>query len=225
MITCSELSGWLLEADLYEVTRPTNTNVASHLASCVSCSARLARILGDSARLASAVGVDATPSQPYTSAAARGARNPNRKTHRAMIVTAAGALMAASVVVLVLARGRGEPVGSKRIAPGDAVPVARLTIPEVVSATVNPPDRQTDTASETRRVSKPRIQARAKLTAFQQRLAAAPPPSPPSLPAEHNGADDAAIGRDGVVDVQPHDLKQVAVLRSTDPRVTVVWFY
>lgn len=214
MITCRDVTTWLLEADLSEIGAPPGRAIAEHVTACHECAARAARIVGDTAWLA-----HSTPAVPS-----------RERWRRSTYV--ATSLLAASILVLLLTRvPRTQPDGT-----------ARVLRPDVASTATQPATSEPHAERKKPGQSpkgNPRVARRAapRLTSPRLASAAAVAPIPvtarpePAIPIRAERLDTLDAKLSGAVearsslavDVVP-STGRYAVLGST-PKVTVVWFY
>jgi hypothetical protein len=219
MITCREATEWLLEADLDELQSTGDRAIARHVAACSVCAARAARILGDTAWLARTV--------PAVVVAPAG------HTRWARATFVATALVAASILVLLLARspradGRADSSQPRTAAAsGTAQPAATESGMEH-DLPAPSPSRHSMPLTRPPASSAPGRQLSSAVAVAPLALAAesVPAVATPALRLDtpHDRDSTRIEARPSLaVDVVP-STGRYAVLGST-PRVTVVWFY
>jgi len=214
MITCRDVTTWLLEADPSEIGAPAERAIAEHLTACNGCAARAARIVGDTAWLAHSI--PAGPSRV-------------RWRRSAYVATS---LLAASILVLLLIRvPRTESEGAALVLRPDVASTATQRDTSEAHAehhTPGPsPKGNLRVARRTApRSTSPRLASAAAVAPVP--VTARPEPAIPiraerldTLDAKLSGAVEARSSL--AVDVVP-STGRYAVLGST-PKVTVVWFY
>jgi len=230
MITCREVTDWLLEADLAELQSPADRAIAGHVAACAGCATRAARILGDTTSLAISVSAAPLNASGRSSGARRYAASRNRWPHATYVAIA---LLAASIVFVLVTRNRRpepRPFSGARGIEVAAAPAPRTTVDS----------RQERSQSRTAVDEDPRTAAhRAASSWSTDRLSSAHAVAPvavipESVPAvavravrldtlSTNASDGVDARPSLAVDVVP-STGRYAVLGST-PKVTVVWFY
>lgn len=215
MITCREATAWLLEADLSEFEAPVDRAVAEHVTTCNGCAARAARIVGDTTRMARAIA--RTPSRPWRP--------------RSMYV--ATALLAASILVLLFARG-------PRTAPHRAPRVQRTSVAAAPLQPASPGSNEgREQPSARSKENVPPLARRFASRSTTDRRTSAVSVTPVALEATPVAAvptqavrlDSPDMNQSAAVEARPSLAVDVvpstgryAVLGST-PKVTVVWFY
>jgi len=134
-MTCDTMRGRIYDADLAELRGETDTPLAQHLASCVSCQAMAKKIVDAEAALGHALD-SITPG----GRARVGQRRSRRIGHWATLVP----LAAAAALVAILVRGR--PEAPQVLATASATDIADLPLVEttdnqnVAVFTTNDPD-------------------------------------------------------------------------------------
>lgn len=230
MITCRDTTTWLLAVEPSELTATANRDIAAHLACCEKCRARVARVAGDTAWLASRAPTASAPtlSTPY----ARSART-HSALHRSTF--GAAALVAASLLIVVIPHRANAPArGGTKQARGLVVPSTSVIAP---ATRVNELAPQPVKTSAPRSAAAPRSARQALPLRLPAAHAAVPialatafvPPEPARVVRLDTVlADSASAGLEArpsiAVDVEPLTARRYAVLHSS-PMLTVVWFY
>lgn len=231
MITCDDTTTWLLAAEPDELSANGNRDVAEHLVLCAQCRSRVARVVGDTAWLASVLPMVA-------GSAPHGARYvpPARRAPWRQSAWITVAVLAASLLVVLLPRGERAPIG---VDPRQASGVSLARAPGVAPAPARVPEFEPQYASGAQRPL-PATSSTAG-SADLRRLPAAPVEAPVSLSATFvpptpvravrldslfadRAAPDIEARSSAAVDVEPLTERRFAVLQSS-PRVTVIWFY
>ena len=246
-MTCEMMRERLLDAELDELAGYGSSPVAAHLRDCARCRAVAEQLLGDTRRLAKAIGAGET--QAVTAPHMRARRRASRGSY--LLV---GALAAAALALVIVRQGvldNTRPLAPSAADASKLAAHASATVATPGAARPAVPSTDASSASHARpssHVAPPpdvpprRVASRAPAPAragqtsrpvpaslrrpmqprpFPAARAVAPTPIAPS-PASH-----ALVVADArpLVAVTPADGKRAAVMRTRDPNITVVWFY
>ena len=229
MITCREVTDWLLEADLSELQASGERAIARHIAACRGCATRAARILGDTTSLAAAVS-SAPPSAPGRVPGTRhSAPSRGRWTYATYVATA---LLAASLLFVLTTR---RPGTRPRTSPA----VREIKVASASTRRTTSASRQEREQSAAAMDEDPPSVARRPAPSMMERLSPAHavaavavlPQSVPAMAVRAVRLD--TLDASTSVQVEPRASLAVDVVPSTGryavlgstPKVTVVWFY
>jgi hypothetical protein len=208
----------MLEADLEALAGHGSSPVAMHVRECGRCRAVAEQLAADTRLLASAVETVGATVAERPGAVHEGSIGARRRMPRGRYLLA-GSLAAAALALVVVRPGADERV--QRVAPSLAPSVAPPAS-TASSAPVAAPDRVASRAASprTRELSSPSL-VRSALRPFPRaRPVTATPFAAPAAEREV-----AAVEPRAVVSVTPPSGMRVAVMRTRDPGLTVVWLY
>lgn len=230
MITCRDTTTWLFAVEPRELSATTNRDIAAHLACCERCCARVARVAGDTAWLASMTPTASRPS--FSTFSARSALTHSVFRRSAVV---AAALVAASLLVVVIPHLANAPSrGGTRQARHLAVPSTSVIAPTTQVSEFAPQRTRT---SERPSAAAPRSVHQTSLLRLPAAHATVPialvtafvtPEPARAVRLDTVLADSASVGIEArpsiAMDVEPLTARRYAVLHSS-PTLTVVWFY
>lgn len=231
MLSCNDVTAWLLEADEEDIAVALEVRAVDHLRACGRCRSRTERVLHDTRSLAHVVQIEhAARSRAVT---LRGGSD-GRVKHAARAGTGLiGTLAAAALFWTITQRADPDMAGERRsvanapiapaganVTPAAAAPLARVASSEAMDslAVAAAP------AVRPRRLPDPEPTGVRQRTAGQSFPQIAPV-SPVRLDAPArvppSASADSIAAR---IEIEPDSARRFAVLRAS-PRVTVVWFY
>ena len=216
-MNCRAMLEMILEADPTELAGRGDSLLARHLRACGRCRAVAQQILADTRRLELAIGASVASSWPATGV---GARRPSGARRRLVV-----AVLAAAVVGIAVLRGAGDAVEQT-----GSSPIAHPTVVHVPDQTTRETRRAAQAVMTFEGVASPRAAASgaARRVVPVPVAAAAFPKAAAVAPARFalsNAEEETRVRAATVALVDPSPGKRVAILRASDPNVTVFWLY
>ena len=216
-MNCGAMLEMILEADPTELAGRGDSVLARHLRECGRCRAVAWQILADTRRLELAIGATGASSSPSIEVGAHRGSGARRR----LVAT----VLAAAVTGIAVLRGGGDAVEQT-----GSSPVARPVVARDPDQTIRETPRALGDVMTFKRVASPRavaLDAARRVVAVPVDAAAFPKaaavaPARFAVPSAEEGT---RVRAAGVAVVDPALGKRVAILRASDPTVTVYWLY